>query len=229
MRKNYRKETYKTREEWLKNRGIGGSDAAAIVNKSKWVTPNDVYNRIVYKKEKTIPSNSRMEEGVKAEEHIRELWALDHPNFKVIAPPSRSHWIFRRKDYPLLTCTPDGLLKDKEGVLYGLEIKDVELIKTETRQMWESNTLPDQYYYQILHYMVVMGDLEGVCLTAHMKYFSHNDETDEWMFDYAVDKSFWVYREDIKEHIKYLEEKEIDFIENNINKRQQPKLIIKWS
>lgn len=228
MKKNYKKETYKTREEWLKNRGIGGSDAATIVNASKWSTKNELYNRLVYSKEPNKKSNSRMVEGTLAEEHIRELWALDHSSFKVLRPPKRTFWIFRRKDYPLLTCTPDGLFYIGTD-LFGLEIKDVELIKSDVKQMWESNTLPDQYYYQVLHYMVVIKDLKGVCLTAHLKYFTYDEETQKWVFDYAVDKNYWIYREDIIDHIKYLEGKEIDFIENNINKRVQPKLIIKWS
>ena len=166
MKANYTKESYNSREEWLKNRGIGGSDAAAIVNKSKWATPTDIFNRIVYNKEKSISSNSRMTEGTLAEEHIRFLWALDHPNCKVKNPPKKAYWLFRRKDYPLLTCTPDGLFK-MDNKLYGLEIKDVELIKGDVRALWESDILPDQYYFQCLHYMVVMNDLQGVCFITN--------------------------------------------------------------
>lgn len=224
--KNYKKEIYKTKNDWLKARGIGGSDAAAIVNMSKWLSSNDVYNRIVFDKEKIIKENERMKEGAKAEEYIRELWSLDHSSFKTIRPPKRNFWIFRRKDYPLLTCTPDGLFYIGTD-LFGLEVKDVELINGVTKQMWESNILPDQYYYQVLHYMVVIEDLKGVCLTAHLKYFTYDETTKKWVFDYAVDKNYWIHREDIIDHIKYLEEKEIDFIENNINKKHRPKTVIK--
>ena len=225
--KEYKKLTFKTKEEWLRNRGIGGSDAAAIANASKWQTPTDIYNRLVLNKEQKDISNSRTIEGTLAEEHIRELWGLDHPKCKLTRPPKISHWLFVSNKHPLLTCTPDGLFKiDKD--LFGLEIKDVELIKGDVKEMWESDILPDQYYFQVLHYMVVMNDLKGVCLNAHLKYFKFNEETNKWEFSHAIDKDYWIYREDVKQDIKYLLDIEINFIKENIEKKHPPKLIFNW-
>lgn len=222
--KNYQKQTYKNREEWLSARGIGGSEAAAIVGESKWLTADDIYNRLVYGKEPNIEENEKMLQGIAAEPHIRALWAIDHQDCEVVEPPKRGAWLFRRKDYPLLTCTPDGLFK-KNGELYGLEIKNVDLISGSIKDIWENGILPPQYYYQVLHYMVVINDLKGVCLTAHLRYYKKED--DKWAFDYAKDVSFWIYRDIALEQINYLEQHEIDFITNNVNKKRRPKLLIR--
>ena len=76
--KLYKRESYKTKSEWLNARGIGGSSAAAICNKSKWLTANDVYNELALKKRKKVVENERMIEGVQSESAIRLLFSLDY-------------------------------------------------------------------------------------------------------------------------------------------------------
>ena len=227
-KKNYTKELYKTRDEWLKNRGVGGSDAAAICNKSKWKDACDVYNSITKPKIQQDTPNARMIQGTKAEEHIRALFELEHSEYKVTSPPKKGSWLFRRKDYPLLTLTPDGLLKElSTGKRYGLEIKDIELRKREQKELWLNDTLPDDYFYQALHYLVVMNDLDGVCLVARLKVYSF-DYNNEYTLDHIETRYFWITRdnEDIAKAIRILEKKEIAFSEYHIKlKRKPPKLI----
>lgn len=228
MKKNYTKQTFKTKEEWLKAKEltISGSEAAAICNKSKWLTTQDIYNKMVMHKAKIIPENERMREGTLAEEHIRALFALDNKKYKVKNPPKKGYWFFARKDKPYISCTPDGLLTEIEnGHKWGLEIKDVELKRSADKSAWEGNLLPDQYYYQLLQYMLTLNDLHGVILNAHLKYFKYDNE--QLVFDYAVDRSYVLAREDVKSHIAYLEKKETDFYEINIKGRKRPKLVIK--
>lgn len=230
MKKNYTKELYKTREDWLANRGIGGSDAAAICGKSKWKTPRDVYNNITDKAPKKEIKNARMIEGTKAEPLIRALFEIEHPEYKVIHPPKGNKcWLFRRKDYPLLTLTPDGLLEEiATGKKLGLEIKDIELRKREQKELWLNDTLPDDYYFQTLHYMVVKNDLEGVILVARLKFYSF-DYNNEYTLDHIETRYYWIMREDedVSKHISYLENKEISFIENNIKPGKRPPVIVK--
>lgn len=224
MKKNYIKEIYKTREDWLQNRGIGGSDAAAICNKSKWRTASDVYTALTSTKQKDENKNSRMVEGTKAEPLIRALFELEHPEYKVIHPPKKGSWMFRRKDYPLLTLTPDGLLEEKAtGKKYGLEIKDIELRKREQKEMWLRDVLPDDYYFQSLQYLVVKNDLDGVCLVARLKYYSF-DYNNEYVLDHIETRYYWIIREDegVTKHVEYLEKKEIAFIEYNIKLKRRP-------
>lgn len=229
MKKDYVKKIL-SREEWLtaKMKTIGGSEAAAIVNKSKWVSLDDLYNKFIYGRVKKIANNERMVEGTIAENNIRNLFALDFAKkFEVIAPPKRKQWFFYLRNKPYISCTPDGLLINKQTHnLWALEIKDVELRTREDKNLWESDLLPDQYYFQNLQSMVVIKELEGAVLFAHLKYFKHNDQTDEWEFDYAVDRPYFIIRDSVSAHIEYLEKRETDFYENNVKARKRPKLVI---
>lgn len=211
MKKNYKKEIYKSRKEWLNARGIGGSDAAAILGKSKWVTLASVKKRLLGKKEIEEKKNSRMIEGTLKEPHIRKMYILNNSNIKVIEPPKRNCWLFRRKDYPLITCTPDGLII-KDNKKYGLEIKDVALYRKEQIDTWEDGILPEQYYIQMLHYLVTMEDLDGVIMYAHLMYYKKNEETGKWEYDYSVLRQYVVERTEVEKDIQILETKEIDFI-----------------
>lgn len=208
---------------------IGGSEAAAVVNKSKWMTPNDLYNKLVSGKEKSVSENDRMRVGTLAERYIRDLFALHHKRFIIKNPPMRKHWFFVRKDKPYLSCTPDGIATDtftKEK--WGVEIKDVELRTNADKNAWEGNLLPDQYYYQILQYMVVCNDLSGVVIVANLSYFKHNEDTDKWEYDYSKIVPYYIYRNEVETHIAYLERKETEFYEKNIKGRKRPKTIIKF-
>lgn len=232
MKKNYIKLKFKNKEDWLKakEQTISGSEAAAILNKSPWLTPNDVYNKFVYGKAKVVKENEYMRDGTNAEPHIRALFALDDKRYKVKNPPKRGYWMFVRKDYPFISVTPDGLMVETINKRkWGLEIKDVRLYKKEEKNLWEGNVLPSQYYCQDLQYMLVLNDLYGVVLVAHLQYFKFNPETKKWDFDYAVDRPYYIVRnnKDVKSHIAFLEKKEVNFYEINIKGRKRPKLVVK--
>lgn len=224
MKKKYKKETYKTKKEWLANRGIGGSDIATILGKSKWQTIDDLYSRLVYGRTKNKITTSRMQEGIDAEPLIRNLFALEHPEFKVKNPPKSSYWLFRSLDNDLIICSPDGLMTDEDGNLYGLEIKDCELIKREERELWENNELPQYYFLQLIQYLIVFNDMKGVCLHARLKYFKFVD--DKPVYDYCVERNYWVYRDEVLKEIEYVKKKEIDFIVNNVLIKKRPTLKI---
>lgn len=231
MKRNWIKQTFKNKEEWLKakNQTIGGSEAAMVVNKSQWGTNSDLYTKFIRNTPIKVQENERMKEGTQAEEHIRALFALDNKDFEVKNPPKRGYWFFHRIDKPYISCTPDGLAKRvSTGALWGIEIKDVDLIKKEVKNVWESNQLPDQYYFQCLQYLLTFEEMEGVVLIAHQKYYKHNPATNKWEFDYAVDKPYWVFRKNVKSHLDYLEKKETEFMEINIKGHKRPKTIIKF-
>lgn len=228
--KNYKKISFKTKEDWLKakQQTIGGSEAAAILNKSKWLTLDDVYNKFVYGKEKSVQENERMIKGTRAEDHIRQLFGLDTDEFEVISPAKKRYVMYVRKDKPYISCTPDGFAIVKaNGRKYGLEIKDVELRKNAEINTWEGNTLPDQYYCQCLQYLVAMNDLDGVILVAHLKKYGFDNETKKWFYKESVTRPYFIYRKSAQAAIAYLEGKETTFYEENVKKRVRPKLVIK--
>lgn len=225
MKKTYSKEIL-TKEEWLeaKETTIGGSEAAAVINQASFLTKDDLFNKLIGMGKKVV-ENERMIEGSKAEEHIRELFALD-TKFKVKAPPKKGNWFFWKNDKPYISCTPDGLYTRQDGSKWGLEIKDIEMRSKATRELWENNALPSQYFYQIIQYLLVLNDLDGVTLVAHLKYYKFDEERRKWLFDYAIDRQWSVYREEVKQHIEYLEQEETKFWEENVLPRKRPKLTI---
>ena len=216
--------------DWLeaKNRTIGGSEAAAIINKSKFLTADDLYNKLTRGKAKSVPVSDKMRKGTEAEPHIRAIFALDFcKRFRLLRLPTKKKAMYVRADKPYISVSPDALAIDiATKKRWGIEFKYVELIKNEDKNVWEGGLLPDQYFCQCLQYFVAMPDIEGVVLFAHMQYFKHNEESGKWDFDHAVDKPFYIYKKDVLSQIEYLEKKETEFWETNIKGRKRPKLKI---
>lgn len=207
-------ERFKSREEWLKARGIGGSDIGAIMGLTSFKSIDDVFLDKVFgsKDEKS----EVMERGTKAESHIRDLFALStYDEFKVQNPP-KGNWIVRHSEFPYMTCSPDGLLTDlKTGKKGGLEIKFVDLRSKAQREKWD-NKIPDNYYAQAAWYMAVMPELEFVILCAYQKFYENYE--DGWKFDHAEMKLYPIYRDEAKDFIKAEIEKAKEFHECVVNK-----------
>lgn len=198
---------FKSRENWKKARKIGGSDLGAIFGVNKWETSEEVVDRIKNGNE-TFKENARMVEGAKAEEFIRNLWQLEHPNYKVIAPP-KNNWLFVKKYHPFMTVSPDAILnEDYSGAL---EIKDVEIYKKDVYEMWKSGNIPIQYFYQVMQYFVVINTLNEVYLVARLKIMFPAK------LDHIEEISYHFTREEFKETIKECYEKERQFIKENFH------------
>ena len=168
MKKTYQEILFNSRKEWKKARRIGGSDLATIMREGKWQTISDIYTRLVYPeraKSNNLDNNPRVQEGARAEEHIRNLFALEHPNIKVINPPSEN-WLFVRNDNEFITVSPDGILDDYTGAL---EIKDVEIYSNKQLESWKCGDIPKQYFYQIMQYFIVLNTVKDIYLVARIK------------------------------------------------------------
>lgn len=216
-KKNYSRELYTNKEDWLKARGIGGSSAGAILGVSKWETANDVYSSIVFNRNKSF-DNERMKEGRDAEDLIRKLFIIEHPNLKVVEPPVNNQYrLFRRVDEPMLTLTPDGLIDDDGG----LEIKDVELRKKEDIVNWLSGNIPPYYYTQLIQYFIVKTDLKYMILLARLKIYQKGE------LDHIETREYKLTRKGAKKEIEKQEKILIDFIRNNIEQKIRPSLKIK--
>lgn len=131
--KNFIEKQY-AREVWLGKRGIGGSDVGALMQVSKWQTFNDVFNRLLGKakdKDDLAKKNKRVAEGQKAEKYIWNLYAIEHPDKKVVTAAINKVWLFFSNKNVRITVTPDALVQigsgDDKEYTEGVEIKDVEV------------------------------------------------------------------------------------------------------
>lgn len=134
-----------SREEFLSNRrkGIGGSDAAAVLGLSKWKTAYDVFLDKTGQSEPT-PDNDAMLWGRLLEPVIRQQYA-DRTGREVAMPE-----MLTMADKPYIVANVDGLCADRV-----LEIKTAR-----TSKEWgEEGTdeVPMQYFMQCQHYLMVTG------------------------------------------------------------------------
>lgn len=166
-------ETYKclvfdNRDSWLKGRsnGIGGSSASALINMNPWKDNNTLWKELKRKVEvKDISDKPQVQYGLKAEEFIRGLFALDYPQYEV---QYQDNVTLENIKNPWMKYSPDGLLIDKQTGERGiLEIKTTEILQSMQREKW-NDQIPTNYYIQVLHGLLVTG-FDFVVLRAHLK------------------------------------------------------------
>lgn len=221
---------FRTRDEWLKARAssIGGSDLALILGKAKFGTLDELFDRMMGKPQKEEKPTERMIEGTLTEESIRKLFSFDFPKYKVIEPPKKGNWLWKKPGSEFIHCSPDGILIEKDTRRFGgLEIKNVELAKKDDIDMWGSNQLPEQYYWQCIQYMLAIPSLEFVVLYAHLKYLFPFGNG--WETAMCEDRPFFIRRADesTQKAIRFAFMKESEFYERYVKTGKRPALTIK--
>ena len=154
------------REEWLKHRSrIGGSDAAAIVGLNPYKTNTDLYLEKTGQKESPdISDKPYVLYGTKAEEHLRELFRLDFPQYQVQYFDNN---MYLNSRYPFAHASLDGELTDEDGRRGILEIKTTNILQSMQKEKWKDR-IPDNYFIQVLHYLMVT-EFDFVVLKAQLK------------------------------------------------------------
>lgn len=214
------KNVFDTRKAWLNNRqrGIGGSEAAAVLGLSKWLSNYDLFLIKTGQKEaEDISDKDYVRYGVKAEPLIRELFSLDNPQYEVIYEPYNS---YQNTEYPFLLASLDGLLREKETGRLGLyEGKKADIYGKHTAAEWDGQ-IPQAYYCQILHYFIVIEELEFAVLNAQLK----------TVYDGKVVRTelrpYYFERKECLEDMAYLKAAEIKFWTENVLKNKAPARIL---
>lgn len=204
-----------SREEWLKNRTrIGGSDASAVVGM------NPYCNNVELWEQKTgllipddISDKPYIQYGQQAEMHLRGLFRLDFPQYRV-EYVENNMWL--NEKYPWGHYSADGWLFDERGRLGILEIKTTEILRSMQKEKW-NNRIPDNYYIQLLHGMLIM-EAEFAVLKAQLK----------TVFDgvpYLQTRHYFLERADVEDDIRYLAEAEADFWPYVLEGKRPPLLL----
>lgn len=206
----------KDRGQWLKTRtyGIGGSDASAIVGMNPYKTNIELFEE---KTGRRIPENISEKPYVKygndAEPLIRALFALDYPEYEVAYHENR---ILRNNTYPFLQASLDGELVDKSGRKGILEIKTSNILRFMQYEKWKDR-IPDNYYIQVLHYLLVTG-YDFVVLRAHL--------LSDWGQDKRTTvKHYFIERSDVENDLDMLLREEKRFWEY-VESGRKPPLIL---
>lgn len=208
--------TFNSREEWLKARAgrIGGSDASAVVGL------NPYKDNVTLWMEKTgqaaaedVSEKPYVKYGTQAEDHLRELFKLDFPEYQVLYEPDNM-WLNDR--FPWAHASLDGWLVDQDGRQGILEIKTTNILQSMQKKKWNQR-IPDNYYIQLLHYLMVT-EFDFAVLKAQLK------------FDYGGDivlhtRHYRIERSEVEADIEYLQSSEKTFWKQ-VQERKQPALIL---
>lgn len=200
-------------EDWLHARSgrIGGSDAAAILGCNPWMTNVQLWRyKIGEAKQKDISDKEVVKYGNNAEPLLRQLFVLDFPQYEVLYEENN---IFFNDKIPWAHASLDGWLVDKETGRKGiLEIKTSNIIQSSQKEKWK-NRIPDNYYIQVLHYLMVTG-FDFAVLKAQLKY-DYNDVM-------LNTRHYKIEREEVLEDIEFLKKAEKEFFEYIKNDMQPP-------
>lgn len=206
----------KDRAEWLearKNR-IGGSEAACIVGMNPYRSNVELWEIKTGQVEaEDISDKPYVKYGSEAEQHLRELFKLDFPQYKV-SYVEDNMWL--NDKYPFAHASLDGWLEDEQGRKGILEIKTTNILQSMQKEKWK-NRIPDNYYIQVLHYLMVT-EFDFAILKAQLKYDYDGDIM-------LTTKHYKIEREEVQEDIEFLEKAERRFFEC-IKEDRQPNLVL---
>lgn len=207
---------FKDHDEWLANRikYIGGSDASAIVGMNPYMSNVDLWNiKTGIVTPEDISEKPYVKYGTNAEKHLRELFKLDFPEYQV-EYTDNNMWL--NDKYPFAHASLDGWLTDEEGRKGILEIKTTNILQSMQKEKW-NHRIPDNYYIQILHYLMVT-EFDFAVLVAQLK-SDFNGEI------YKQVKHYKINRDEVKDDIDYLDKKESEFWEY-VKSNQCPPLVL---
>ena len=205
----------KDRKEWLKSRKrIGGSDAAAVLGLNPYMNNLELWEiKTGRYKSDDISDSPYVIYGTKAEEHLRELFRLDFPEYE-LSYIENNLWL--NDKYPFAHASLDGWLIDRDGRKGVWECKTTNILQSMQKEKW-NHQIPDNYYIQVLHYLMVT-EFDFAILKAQLKY------------DYAGDiylqtKHYKIERSDVLEDLKILEDAEKKFWKQ-VQDDKKPPLIL---
>lgn len=207
----------KNHDEWLALRlkGIGGSEAAAVIGQSPWCSNVELWKRKTGRSTAPdISNNGAVQYGHDAEPLIRGLFALDY------AGKYRTEYInefdmVHNPEHPYIFATLDGRLTElatgRKGIL---EIKTTSILRSMQKELWWKDgkpCIPMQYYCQILHQLLATG-WDFAILHAQLKY-EYGDNPEDIR---SERRTYTIERTDHQASIDYLKEKEVEFWERYV-------------
>lgn len=174
-----------TREEWLAERrkGIGGSDAAALVGMNHYVSPYmlwaDKTGRLPEK-----PDNEAMRQGRDLEQYVADRF-MEETGKRV----RRHTAIIRNPAYPFAHANIDRAVFGEPA---GLECKTTSLMNL---KKFKNGEFPENYYVQCVHYLGVTGlqrwYLGVIILNQGFKWFTIERDQAEIDALMDVERNFW--------------------------------------
>ncbi|MDK2906017.1 MAG: hypothetical protein PWR12_2095 [Eubacteriaceae bacterium] len=178
-----------THDEWLgeRRKGIGGSDAAAIIGLNPWSTPYSVWAD----KTGRIPAkddNEIMRQGRDLEQYVADRW-MEATGKRC----RRRTKILSNPKYPFALANVDRWVVGENA---GLECKTTSSMNL---KKYKGGEFPDNYYVQCVHYMAVTNAdrwyLSVVILGKEHHTFTIERDEEEIQALMESERSFWQFVE----------------------------------
>lgn len=207
-----------THKQWLKARlsGIGASEASAMIGCNPYMDNVDLWKiKTGRKKAEDISNKTCVQYGHAAEEYIRQLFALDYPQY--IVTYGGSFDMVHHPEYPFIFATLDGRLQEVQtGRLGILEIKTTEILRSMQKEKWKGQ-IPPNYYVQVLHQLLATG-WDFAVLHAQLKFIYQGDIRSER-------RSYFIERQEVQEDLRYLLQEELNFW-GYVQRDEEPPLVL---
>lgn len=199
-------------KQWLQARlsGIGASESSAILGLNPYLSNVDLWEiKTGRKKAPDISSDAHVAYGHAAEGPLRELFALDYPQYEVTYGGAFD--LVRNEKYPFIFATLDGRLKERATDRLGVyEGKTTEILKSMMYEKWKGQ-LPDNYYCQVLWALLATG-WDFAMLNAQLKRVYSGDVRTET-------RRYYIERSEVKADLDFLLEQAIkfwDYVERDV-------------
>lgn len=204
------------RAAWLEKRKsyIGGSEAACIVGMNPYQSNVDLWELKTGRRQaQDISNNPYVRYGTEAERHLRELFALDYPQYK-LGYYENNMWF--NSEFPFAHASLDGWLTDRNGRHGVLEIKTTNIQNSAMAAKWK-NRIPDNYYIQVLHYLMVT-EFDFAILKAQLKWDIDGDV-------FCKVQHYYIDRTEVEDDIQYLISAERKFCEYLVRDERPPLIL----
>lgn len=211
-------ETKDKHKIWLQERskGLGGSDAAAILGLNPWKTNVQLYReKIGAVTPPDISDKECVQFGHKIEPIMRDFVRATHANFQI---KYDQYGVHRSEKYPFILGTLDGEITTNDGGEGILELKTTTINRAADWEKW-NDKIPQNYYCQIMHYFLLKDNYKFANLTALLRQPKNDGGNKYTILEYLFE------RKECEEDIAVLLRAEIKFWEC-VQKRKEPGLIL---
>lgn len=210
-------------QEWKAERlkYLTASDAANYCN----CNPFDSFGLVRLWEEKTglkarpdISSKENVLFGKSAEEHLRALFLLMHPEFY---SEYYQFGLYISEERPYMAATLDDLLHNREtGETEILEIKTASVRNGDALRSWRQGEIPINYWCQELHQLYCVPEASGVWTFAHVR--AEWIPAESWLIQVHHRRD----EQDVSDDMPWLLE-QADDMHRRIESRQRPATTIR--
>lgn len=173
--------------EWLtlRQRGLGGSDAAAALGFSKWRSPMDVFLSKTTDIEEQ-EDNEAMRQGRDFEDYVAKRFT-EVTGKKV----RRDNRMLFHPDYDFLLADVDRVVVGEDAIL------ECKTASPYAKDRWADGQIPLEYEFQCHHYMLVTGASKAyiACLIFGQDFIVREIERDEELIEELMAREIEFWRE----------------------------------